>query len=80
MSFLPAQHVLEPALRAQLGAVQRWFSTLAHAPAAAAVLGALPLCAAPPVYDASKYQQHAKKVRPAPRAPRAAAPHDARML
>ncbi|XP_061717954.1 elongation factor 1-gamma [Cydia pomonella] len=51
------QHVLDPATRASLVNVQRWFQTVAHQPQVSAVVGAIALCAAPPVYDAKKYQE-----------------------
>ncbi|CAK1582433.1 unnamed protein product [Parnassius mnemosyne] len=57
------QHVLEPSMRSDLVNVSRWFSTLAHQPKVAAVVGELTLCSAAPVYDPKKYQEltHAKK-------------------
>ncbi|XP_063828561.1 elongation factor 1-gamma [Ostrinia nubilalis] len=55
------QHVLEPSVRASLGNVSRWFSTLAHQPAVTRVLPPAPLCAAPPVYDPKKYAEISKK-------------------
>ncbi|XP_026731187.1 elongation factor 1-gamma [Trichoplusia ni] len=55
------QHVLEPGVRASLRNVSRWWGTLAAQARVRAVLGALPLCAAPPVYDAKKFQDLSHK-------------------
>ncbi|CAG5023739.1 unnamed protein product [Parnassius apollo] len=54
------QHVLEPSMRSDLVNVSRWFSTLAHQPKVAAVVGELTLCSAAPVYDPKKYQEIAR--------------------
>lgn len=61
MRRLWLQQVLEPSVRASLVNVQRWFLTLAHQPQVVAVVGALTLCAAPPVYDPKKYQELTQK-------------------
>lgn len=55
------QHVLEPALRAGLPCVSRWFNTLAAQPAVAAVLPRPALCAAPPAPPAAKKDSGDKK-------------------
>lgn len=55
------QHVLEPALRAGLPCVSRWWSTLAAQPAVAAVLPRPALCAAPPAPPAAKKDSGDKK-------------------
>ncbi|XP_045774078.1 elongation factor 1-gamma [Maniola jurtina] len=58
------QNVLEPEVRSTLVNVQRWFLTLANQPQVSAVVGAVTLCQAPPVFDPKKYQeltQHKKE-------------------
>lgn len=51
------QNVLDPSVRSSLGNVTRWFLTLAHQPQVKAVVGDVTLAAAPPVYDANKFNE-----------------------
>ncbi|XP_032518337.1 elongation factor 1-gamma isoform X2 [Danaus plexippus] len=55
------QHVLDPSVRSSLVNVCRWFLTMSHQPQVSAVVGSVSLAAAPPVYDAKKYQELSKK-------------------
>ncbi|KAJ8720464.1 hypothetical protein PYW07_012507 [Mythimna separata] len=51
------QHVLEPATRATLVSVTRWFNTLAAQAPVRSVLPDVALCSAPPTYDPKKYAE-----------------------
>ncbi|CAG9101260.1 unnamed protein product [Plutella xylostella] len=61
------QHVLEPSIRSSLVNVTRWFLTIANQPQVSAVVGAVTLCSATPVYDAKKYQELAAKKKNGPK-------------
>lgn len=53
--------MLDPSTRSSLANVQRWFLTVAHQPAVARAVGAVPLAATAPLYDAKKFQDLASK-------------------